>query len=257
VEVPDGVAEVSIPIVLVTGSEAIAGAELEFSFSNGLEYVRYQPADGIENPVSNAQGGTQHLGFFSLDNRYVPTDERLSFGSLIFNYTGVEPQSISVTEIALHTRTGAGTNTEVVSQKTTNAVTIPVTRASVAGGSDSGADGATGDPSPSTLPAGGTQTPAVGSGAAAGETDAVELDADDGAGVSGSALASRGQAVNTAIPDADAPLSGGGLPGGSEQLPLVVGTVLIAAVIAAGVLYYVFSRKKERKGEEAQSQQQA
>jgi hypothetical protein len=250
--VQEGVTEVSIPIVLVTGSEAIAGAELEFTFSEGLEYLRYQQADGIENPLSSFVDGTQFVGFFSLDNRYVPAHERLSFGSLVFSYTGSQAQTISVNEIKLHTKTGSGTNTEVTTKKTTNIVAIPVTRAGAAPSGQTGQQGTGTSTSPVASTSGGG-----GSAGEATQTDAVELPADEGASTSRSSLASSGSSAQTAIPDADAPLSGGEVPAGSEQqLQALVGALLVAAVIAAGVLYFVFSRRKERRREEATSQEQ-
>jgi hypothetical protein len=251
--VNDGVTEVSIPIVLVTGSQAIAGAELEFSFSSGLEYVRYQPATGLENPVFNSLGANHYVGFFSLDNKYVPTNERLSFGALVFSYTGAQAQSVSVTEISLHTKTGSGAATEVTTQKTTKAITIPVTRIATGAGDDgsgSGANGSAGNPSnPSTsTSAGNTQTSATTTDAGtAGQTDAVELVADDEARTLNSSLTPAGSTADTAIPDAGTPLSGGLLPVDQEQIPLLAGAALIAAVIAASALYYFFSKRKERE----------
>jgi hypothetical protein len=124
-EVPAGVTEVKIPLALESAS-AIAGAEIAFSQSNGLEYVRFEPAGGAENPMKTTAGGTTWIGFFSATNKYRPSDGTLSFGNLVFRYAGEDPEKVTIAETRLHSLTGEGSDVKSVRGKP-NTV-IPVTR---------------------------------------------------------------------------------------------------------------------------------
>ncbi|MDR2109509.1 MAG: hypothetical protein LBP28_08665 [Coriobacteriales bacterium] len=260
VEIDEGVTEVKIPIVLIAGNQALAGAELEFSASEGLEFIRYDPAEGIENPVVNATDGNQRVGFFSLDNKYVPVNQRLSFGDLVFSYAGAQPQSITVSEISLHAKTGTGAETVVDTRKTTNDVAIPVTR--LAAASDNGenklgsqAAAGSGNAGAAAQTGAGTAGAATRTGAGvAGQTEVVELATDDDTGAPAALRAPRPSSADAQIPDAETPLAAGEsaaseASAGITQPQALLGVLLITVVIAAGTLYYVFFyRKKQRAG---------
>jgi hypothetical protein len=124
-EVPTGVTEVKIPLALESES-AIAGAEIAFKQSEGLEYVRFEPAVGTENPMKTMAGGNTWIGFFSATNRYRPSEGTLAFGNLVFNYEGSGAEEVTIAETRLHRLTGA--DSEVKSVRATPGTVIPVTR---------------------------------------------------------------------------------------------------------------------------------
>jgi hypothetical protein len=124
-EVPAGVTEVKIPLALESAS-AIAGAEISFTQSGGLEYVRFEPAGGTENPMKTTVGANTWIGFFSATNKYLPSDGTLSFGNLVFRYDGGEPENVTIAETRLHSLTGVDSDVKSVRGKP-NTI-IPVTR---------------------------------------------------------------------------------------------------------------------------------
>ena len=246
IPIAEGATEVSIPIVLVTGSEAIAGAELQFSFSQGLEYLSYQPAEGIENPVTSAIENRRYAGFFSADNRYLPANERLEFGTLVFNYSGSQAESVTMSEISLHTKSGSGAETSVTTRKTSEAVTIPVTRASAGATGNEGTAGNsgstnTGTASNTTSPSATTTTAGTGAATVA----SVELDASTDAELTTSTLSPTPANGSTTIPDAALPLADL-LATGDLPLAQIVGLLLLAAALVGGVLYYLLVVRKKR-----------
>jgi hypothetical protein len=136
-EVPEGVTEVKIPLAIEAGTEsAIAGAEIAFTQSGGLEYVRFEPAGGAENPVESASGGNRWVGFFSAANKYGISDGSLEFGSLVFRYGGSAPENVTIAETRLHSLTGVGS--EVRSVRGRPGTVIPVTRKNPGGTGDEG-----------------------------------------------------------------------------------------------------------------------
>jgi hypothetical protein len=137
-EVPEGVQEVHVPITLPV-SEAIAGGEIEFNQSEGLVYLRFEPASGVKNPVKATVDDKTYVGFFSSGNEFKPVDGALSMGDLVFRYTGNASEQITLSMIKLHTKvdTGTGVDTQVVNPNTI----IPISRASSnSGGGDNGGD---------------------------------------------------------------------------------------------------------------------
>jgi hypothetical protein len=124
-EVPAGVTEVKIPLALESAS-VIAGAEIAFNQSSGLEYVRFEPTSGAENPLKTTANGATWIGFFSATNRYRPSGGSLTFGNLVFRYDGDESEQVTISETRLHSLTGEGSDVKSVRSKP-NTV-IPVTR---------------------------------------------------------------------------------------------------------------------------------
>jgi hypothetical protein len=124
-EVPEGVTEVKIPLALKSES-VIAGAEIAFRQSGGLEYIRFEPASGAENPIKATAGGNTWVGFFSATNKYRPSDGALNFGNLVFRYNGSNPESVTVAETRMHSLTG--TDSDVKSVRGKPNTVIPVTR---------------------------------------------------------------------------------------------------------------------------------
>jgi hypothetical protein len=124
-EVPTGVTEVKIPLALESES-AIAGAEIAFRQSDGLEYVRFEPASGAENPIKATADGNTWIGFFSATNRYRPSEGVLTFGNLVFSYEGDGTEEVTIAETRLHSLTGVGS--EVKSARAKPGTIILVTR---------------------------------------------------------------------------------------------------------------------------------
>jgi hypothetical protein len=149
VEVPAETTQVSIPVT-ISASAPIAGGEIEFSSSGGLTYTGFAPATGLENKIETAKGGKNYIGFFSAENKYVPVEGHITLGRLIFTYGGDNPESISFSEIRLHTRNGSEVREQSVDSKIIKPNTlVNITRAaSNAGGENgSGNGGAGGGPS--------------------------------------------------------------------------------------------------------------
>jgi hypothetical protein len=274
VEVGSDVSEVRIPLVFTTNGDAVAGAEIEFSYTGGLEYVGYQPTSDAENQVGTQIGDKTYAGFFSATNRYTPTNGSLAFGSLVFHYTGSQPESVTVSEVKLHKRSDTGVST----LSTTSAFDIPVTRATTnPGNTDPGTDpGNTNPIYPATPldPSNPTDTNAIsniqpiaaGSGSTAVETDRVEIEVTNANGVDTSALpnasssSSDSSAANNAategIPSPATPLASnetGGVIGvisALQQAPIWTWILAIVALAAAVFLITFFARRRDRDEEE-------
>jgi hypothetical protein len=142
-EVPAGTATVRIPVVL-PASAAIAGGEIGFTQTAGLEYEGFIPAPGVQNPVKTTVGQTTYVGFFSADNRYQPSAGGLVMGDLEFTYVGDAAEEVVLQEIRLHTRVNEGVDTQTLVPGTV----YPVTRANGSGegsGSANGGEGSDGE----------------------------------------------------------------------------------------------------------------
>ncbi|MCL1975681.1 MAG: MSCRAMM family adhesin SdrC [Firmicutes bacterium] len=104
--------QVKIPLI-VDVSHPIAGADISFENTSGLVFTNYEPSDAIRQasftPIVEKNGKTR-LGFYSIDNIFLPTNSKLDMGYLIFEYSGGK-QSVTLTEIKL---------IEVVDKDTTN-----------------------------------------------------------------------------------------------------------------------------------------
>jgi hypothetical protein len=162
-EVPVGSTTVRIPIVLPADA-AIAGGEIGFTQTEGLEYLCFYPAAGVQNPVKTTVGSTTYVGFFSSDNRYQPASGGLVMGDLEFSYTGNAAEQVVLEEIRLHTKTGSDVATQTLSPQTV----YPVTRASSSSGGGTGGTGGTGSTGGSGGSDGGGTSGTGGSGGSGG-----------------------------------------------------------------------------------------
>jgi len=103
IEVDPETKEVRIPLV-VDVTKSVAGAQLSFSYTDGLEFIAYEQSasviSGSQTPTVERDGLT-HIGFFSGSNEYEPVDGKLDIGYLVFAYIEDGDQSVSITEIKL------------------------------------------------------------------------------------------------------------------------------------------------------------
>jgi hypothetical protein len=136
----------------------VAGVEIAFKQSDGLEYLRFEPAAGVENPIKAAAKGNTWVGFFSATNKYRPAGGVLNFGALVFRYTGNSAEQVTIAETRLHSLTGAGSAVESVRGKP--GTVIPVTRETSTSSGD-GIDPADDEPTvvPTTPPGSDTDKP--------------------------------------------------------------------------------------------------
>ncbi|MDR3304979.1 MAG: hypothetical protein LBS85_02960 [Clostridiales Family XIII bacterium] len=142
-EVPGGVTEVSIPIS-IAASGAIAGGEIEFSQTSGLKYVRFVPAAGVENKIETNVAGKSYVGFFAESNNYSPKDGKVAVGNLVFGYSGSAPESITFSEVRVHTKTAEGVDSKTT--KSNQVVTLTRAAADTGTSTDPGKSGESGDP---------------------------------------------------------------------------------------------------------------
>jgi hypothetical protein len=140
-EVPEGVQEARIPVTLPVEAP-IAGGEVEFSQTTGLQYLGFEPANGIKNPVKASVEGKNYVGFFSADNEYQPATNGLLMGNLVFRYTGDAAEQVTLSKIKLHTKVDTDAGTRVSTQVVNPGTVIPVNRPSDGtGGEGSGGEG--------------------------------------------------------------------------------------------------------------------
>ncbi|MDR2699369.1 MAG: hypothetical protein LBC12_00870 [Nitrososphaerota archaeon] len=94
---------VRVPLV-VDVSYAVAGIEFAFEYSAGLEFVSYEKStvvsSALDTPVVVKKGCT-YLGFYNVDNRYMPENGKLDCGYLVFNRSSNGAQVVKLTEIKL------------------------------------------------------------------------------------------------------------------------------------------------------------
>ena len=98
-----GAQQVKVPLVADL-SDDIAGAQFAFSYTDGLSFADYEPSGAVESAgVTPAveKDGVTYLGFFSGANDFAPQNGKLDMGYLVFDYTGDEPQSVTISEIKL------------------------------------------------------------------------------------------------------------------------------------------------------------
>jgi hypothetical protein len=250
-EVPVGSTTVRVPIVL-PAEAAIAGGEIGFTQTEGLEYLRFHPATGVQNPVKTTVGAVTYVGFFSSDNRYQPTSGGLVMGDLEFSYVGDEAERVVLEEIRLHTKVGGDVDTRTLNPGTV----YPVTRASSGGGSGSGG-GDTGGGSGGGGTNAGSGSGGSGSGGGSGGWSTVadndgsgSVDADgtvvaeaspDAPATSDSPTASGD--AGTTIDDATTPLVAAPSAGGGIQ-SLLVWVLGGAFLITLAALLFVLIRRR-------------
>ena len=95
--------EVRVPVA-ISLSHPIAGAQFEFTHTDGLEFVSFERSEVVQSAMMTptvARDGNIHIGFFSRENSFVPSGGELNAGQLIFNYSGATVQTIAMTEVKL------------------------------------------------------------------------------------------------------------------------------------------------------------
>gem|GEM_PF-1029568 len=99
----DDSGQVQVPLV-VDVSYAVAGIEFAFEYSSGLEFVSYEKSPVVSSAINTpvvVRDGRTYLGFYNVDNRYVPENGKLDCGHLIFNRSSNDSQSVKLIEIKL------------------------------------------------------------------------------------------------------------------------------------------------------------
>jgi hypothetical protein len=97
--------QVQIPIV-VDLSYAIAGAELAFTYSDGLEFISYQKSEALSSALTTpvvVKNGITYLGFYNTTNAYAPTNGKLNLGVLIFSCNTEDTETVTLSQIKLVT----------------------------------------------------------------------------------------------------------------------------------------------------------
>jgi hypothetical protein len=183
-EVPPGTTTVRVPVVLPAES-AIAGGEIGFTQTGGLEYKKFIPAAGVQNPVKATVEGVTYVGFFSADNDYQPTDGGVVMGALEFSYAGDGAEQIVLQEMRLHTKAADNVDTQTLTPGTV----YSVTRASLTGNPGDGGDSGAG---PGGSGAGGGGSGENDSSGGEGGGDSGGGSGDSGAAAAGTGSGSSG-----------------------------------------------------------------
>jgi len=92
--------QVKVPIVIDI-SKPIAGAEFEFEYTDGLEFVGFEKSEEVKSASTTPvvkKGEKTYFGFYAAENNYAPQNGKLNVGYLIFNYNGNGEQSVVITE---------------------------------------------------------------------------------------------------------------------------------------------------------------
>jgi hypothetical protein len=273
-EVPKDAQEVRIPVTLPVDA-AIAGGEVEFSQSTGLTYLRFEPADGVHNPVKATVEDKTYVGFFSSDNVYQPNAGNLLMGDLVFGYAGDDSEQVTLSKIKLHTKIDTGSGTAVDTQVINPGTVIPVSRLSdgnddPGGGNDnSGNNGNDNGGGTNNGGNGGNGVNNGGSGGGAGATNTTRgaagtavadatgapsgLSGDTGnTDTSGSTGSQSADTGGVDIGDVATPLVGSVTPDLAEQtLPLWLIWLLAAFIFVALVLFLLFWFRRRRQEAQA------
>ena len=119
--------QVKVPVV-ISLAKAVAGAQFQFSYTEGLTFVAFEQAEALQSalvtPAAEREGGT-YIGFFAGDNICVPDENgELFAGYLVFRHGGGDAQSVTVTEAKLVEIVDGATNSEVRSIGKTIAVSL-------------------------------------------------------------------------------------------------------------------------------------
>jgi hypothetical protein len=281
-EVPKDAQEVRIPVTLPVDT-AIAGGEVEFSQSTGLTYLRFEPADGVHNPVKATVEDKTYVGFFSSDNVYQPNAGNLLMGDLVFRYAGEDSEQVTLSKIKLHTKIDTGSGAAVDTQVINPGTVIPVNRLSDGnddpggggdnnenngndngGGTNNGGNGGNGGNGVNNGGSGGGGAGAANTAQGAADTavaDATGAPSGSSGGTgnantSGSTGSQNTNAGSVDIGDVATPLVGSVAPDLVEQsLPLWFIWLLAAFIFAMLVLFLLFWFRRRRQ--EAQTAEES
>ena len=97
------VEEIKVPVTIAL-SHPIAGAQFQFTHTDGLEFVSFEKSSFVQSAIMTptvAKNGNIHIGFFGRDNGFVPQGGELNVGYLVFNYSGALNQTVAMTEVKL------------------------------------------------------------------------------------------------------------------------------------------------------------
>ena len=93
----------SVPVTIGL-SDAVAGAELKLSYTEGLELIGFEKSDETSSamiaPIVK-KDGYDHVGIFTKDNDYAPNNGELFIGYLVFEYDGTPNQAVTINEAKL------------------------------------------------------------------------------------------------------------------------------------------------------------
>jgi uncharacterized membrane protein len=95
--------QVQVPLVIDV-SYAVAGVEFAFEYSSGLEFVSYEKSTAVSSALNTpvvVKNGRTYLGFYNVDNRYVPENGKIDCGYLVFNRSSNDSQSVKLSEIKI------------------------------------------------------------------------------------------------------------------------------------------------------------
>ena len=108
--------EVLIPLV-ISITEGIAGAQFKFSYTEGLSFLEYRPSNDIRRGAARTpvveKGEYTYLGFYNVENRFVPIDGLLDAGYLVFISKGSGKQNVTLSETKTVRVVGKGTESEL------------------------------------------------------------------------------------------------------------------------------------------------
>jgi hypothetical protein len=246
-DVPAGVTEVSIPVSLSTSS-AIAGGEIEFSSTTEVKYARFVPASGIENNIEKTVSGKTHIGFFSSDNKFKPSDGKIAVGNIVFGYAGNDPGKITFSEIDIYTKNASGLDTKTLKPNSVVNVNRQSTVGSAVPGTEQQPGGVAGDGSGTIaeviLPADDASLEALQLANANAEAEAAALAEAEAAAEVDAAIGtgSGGGSSNNSISDGQTPLADGGAV--NTQSPWFWAFIATAAVLVALILVFFYKQRK-------------
>ena len=120
-----GVTEVKIPVIIDL-TYSVAGVELSFEYTSGLQFVSYEAASSLQGATELpdvVENGRTIVGFYGSDNRFAPQGGQLNIGTLVFSYTGNDAQTVTVVETGIIKLLDKDT-TERETRKTPIAITV-------------------------------------------------------------------------------------------------------------------------------------
>jgi hypothetical protein len=270
-EVPADAQEVRVPVTLTTNT-AIAGGEVELTMTEGLTFVDFLPASGINNKMQTQVSGKQYVGFFAADNQYAPVNGTILIGHVVFAYTGTEPQEVYFSEVRLHTKvTAEKVDSSIYNPNTTVRITRPATEDNPSSGTgENNGNTGTGTNTGTNTGTGTTGTNTATGNSGTGYTQTVQLpgaspaspvvidrtvgDTDDTAALQPSTgettdTTTGSQSSGTSgIQDATTPLSAGDTAtqatAFNPMLLLMAGFLVLAAAL---FLFFLFRRRKHQE----------
>lgn len=126
-----------VPIT-VSVSSPVAGVEVECEMTPGLKLSSFERSDAVGTasitPIVEKNGKT-YFGIFMAENNCVPEKGKLDIGTLIFDYSGAENQSVTITSVKFVTVIDKD-NVESTTIITDDSIGVPTTGGLDVGGSN-------------------------------------------------------------------------------------------------------------------------